>query len=39
VIDETGEDYLSPRELFVLLDLPEAASRKLAGVERLRRRR
>jgi hypothetical protein len=39
VIDETGEDDLSPRELYVLLDLPEAASRKLAGVERLRRRR
>jgi hypothetical protein len=39
VIDETGEDYLYPRELFSVLDLPEAASRKLAGLERMRRRR
>ncbi|MHC5212838.1 MAG: hypothetical protein ACYTG2_19195 [Planctomycetota bacterium] len=39
VIDESGEDYLYPRELFVEVDLPEVASRKLADVERLRRRR
>jgi hypothetical protein len=39
VIDESGEDYLYPRELFSVLDLPEAASRKLAGLERMRRRR
>jgi hypothetical protein len=39
VIDETGEDYLYPRELFVEVELPAAASRKLADVERLRRRR
>jgi hypothetical protein len=39
VIDESGEGYLCPRELFVEVDLPDAASRKLADVERLRRRR
>ena len=29
VIDESGEDYLFPRSLFVAIDLPSAAKRSL----------
>jgi hypothetical protein len=29
VIDESGEDYLYPKEQFVLVDLPEAARSQL----------
>ena len=39
VIDESGEDYLYPREDFVPIDLPVAASRALARIDRLQRKR
>lgn len=39
VIDESGEDYLYPRQDFVPIELPEAASRKLLKIGRLQRRR
>jgi len=29
VIDESGEDYLYPRELFVTVDLPQALRRRV----------
>jgi hypothetical protein len=29
VIDESGEDYLYPREFFVVIDLPEAIERQI----------
>lgn len=32
VIDESGEDYLFPRKLFVPMALPKALGRKLATV-------
>jgi hypothetical protein len=31
VIDESGEDYLYPKELFSLIDLPPALSKVLAA--------
>ncbi len=30
VVDESGEDYLYPRALFVAIDLPKALGQKLA---------
>lgn len=30
IIDETGEDYLYPRDLFVSIDVPERAERAFA---------
>ena len=30
VIDESGEDYIYPTEIFVLLDLPEAIERSFS---------
>ena len=30
VVDESGEDYLFPAACFVVIDLPEAASRAFA---------
>ena len=30
VIDESGEDYLFPEDLFVAIDLPQAAERAFA---------
>lgn len=30
IIDESGEDYLFPRRLFISIDLPPAAQRALA---------
>ena len=32
VIDESGEDYLYPRDLFVPIDLPQAAEEALLSV-------
>jgi hypothetical protein len=32
VIDEDGEDYLFPQELFVLVELPPAASKRLLAM-------
>ena len=32
VIDESGEDYLYPRDLFVPIDLPQAAEEALLPV-------
>jgi hypothetical protein len=29
VVDESGEDYLYPADLFVLIDVPEAVERSL----------
>lgn len=31
VIDESGEDYLFPQNLFVAIDLPAHAARKIAN--------
>jgi hypothetical protein len=31
VIDESGDDYLYPRELFADLDVPSTVARALAG--------
>ena len=31
VIDESGEDYIYPADLFVLVKLPAAAARRLQG--------
>ena len=39
VIDESGEDYLYPREDFVPIELPEAGARVLMKIGRLQRRR
>ena len=30
VVDESGEDYLYPRGLFAVVDLPSAVTKKLA---------
>ncbi len=30
VVDESGEDYLFPQELFAAIDLPKTVERKLA---------
>ena len=30
VVDESGEDYLFPKELFAPIDVPQSLSRKLA---------
>lgn len=30
VLDESGEDYLYPKKLFIAVDLPSALSRKFA---------
>jgi len=30
-VDESGEDYLFPENLFVAIDLPEQAARKIAN--------
>jgi len=38
VIDESGEDYLYPREAFVPIDLPDDACRLLARLGRLQKR-
>ena len=32
VVDESGEDYLYPREFFVCIDLPRAARQQVLGV-------
>ncbi len=29
IIDESGEDYLYPADLFVIIDLPEAVTRRM----------
>lgn len=34
IVDESGEDYLYPAELFVVLELPREAERALAGTRR-----
>jgi hypothetical protein len=39
VIDESGEDYLYPREDFVPVELPAEARRALLRIGRLQRRR
>jgi hypothetical protein len=39
VIDESGEDYLYPKADFVPIELPMAASRALARIDRLQRKR
>jgi hypothetical protein len=31
IVDESGEDYLFPANLFVPIDVPEAAARVFAG--------
>jgi hypothetical protein len=31
VIDESGEDYLYPEEIFVVIDLPEAVEKVVQG--------
>ena len=31
VVDESGEDYLYPEELFVVIDLPEAVEKAVQG--------
>ncbi|AJF06501.1 hypothetical protein [Geoalkalibacter subterraneus] len=31
VVDESGEDYLYPDELFVVIDLPEAVEKAVQG--------
>lgn len=30
VVDESGEDYLYPKNLFAVVELPDAVTRKLA---------
>ena len=32
VVDESGEDYLYPKEFFVCIELPQAARRQVLGV-------
>lgn len=39
VVDESGEDYLYPREMFVPIELPAATSRLVARLSRLQRKR
>ena len=39
VVDESGEDYLYPREMFVPIELPAAASRLIARLSRLQHKR
>ena len=39
VIDESGEDYLYPREMFVPIELSAATSRLVARLSRLQRKR
>ena len=39
VIDESGDDYLYPRESFVPIELPDEAVRSLMRIGRLQRRR
>jgi hypothetical protein len=31
VVDESGEDYLYPRDLFAVVDLPSAVAKKFAA--------
>ena len=38
IVDESGEDYLYPTELFVPITLPAAILRRLAGAARSRHR-
>lgn len=39
VVDESGEDYLYPREMFVPIELPAATSRLIARLSRLQHKR
>lgn len=39
VVDESGEDYLYPREMFVPVELPAATSRLIAKLSRLQHKR
>lgn len=34
VVDESGEDYLYHKSLFVLVDLPKALTKKLIAIEK-----
>ena len=39
VVDESGEDYLYPREMFVPIELPAATSRLIAKLSRVQHKR
>jgi hypothetical protein len=34
IVDECGEDYLSHKSLFVIVDLPDALAKKLIAIEK-----
>jgi len=34
IVDESGEDYLYDKSLFVLVDLPKALTKKLIAIEK-----